>query len=61
MSVATIPILMVFDDSPNFPFSRKYTFWLEVSAIVPFGISWMVKGGLVFTDKHEKNFFQKLF
>jgi hypothetical protein len=60
VSVVTIPILMVFENSPNFPFSSKYTFWLEVFAIVPFGISWMIKGGLVFTDKHEKNFFQKL-
>jgi|694.fasta_scaffold00997_24 hypothetical protein len=60
VSVVTIPILMLWEKSPNFPFSTKYVFWLEVCAIVPFGISWMVKGGLVFTDKNDKNFFQIL-
>jgi hypothetical protein len=31
----------------------KYTFWFEVTSIVPFGISWLVKGGFLFTDKDE--------
>lgn len=39
--------------SPNFPISSKYTFWLEVAALLPFGIAWIVKGGFALTDDNE--------
>ena len=31
----------------------KYTFWFEVTSIVPFGIAWLIKGGFLFTDKDD--------
>jgi hypothetical protein len=33
--------------------SPKHTFWLEIFALVPFGVSWLIKGGFALTDKNE--------
>ena len=38
---------------PDIPLPPKYTFWFEVSALVAFGISWLVKGGFVMTDEGQ--------
>jgi hypothetical protein len=37
----------------NFNISTKYTYWLEVTALLPFGIAWIIKGGFAFTDEDE--------
>lgn len=39
--------------SPDFHISSKYTFWLEVAALLPFGIAWIIKGGFALTDDDE--------
>jgi hypothetical protein len=49
LSIVTIGVLSIFD--PDIPF--RYTFWFEVTSIVPFGIAWLVKGGFIFTDQGE--------
>lgn len=44
----------------DFPISSKYTFWLEVSALLSFGLAWIVKGGFIFTDADEKSTVEKV-
>lgn len=39
----------------EFSITPKYTFWLEVSALLAFGLAWIVKGGFMFTDEDEKS------
>lgn len=63
-SIATIGVLTIMEKKFDFQFSSKYTFWLEVAALVPFGIAWIIKGGFIMTDDGEdsslaqiKNFF----
>jgi hypothetical protein len=46
--------------NPDFPISPKYTFWLEVSALLSFGLAWIVKGGFIFTDAGEKSTVEKV-
>ncbi len=53
LSIVTILVLQQFEKKDQFPFGHKYTFWFEVTAIVPFGISWLIKGGFLFTDEGD--------
>jgi hypothetical protein len=51
LSIFTILILMQIEKYMLITIGFKYTFWLEVTSIVPFGIAWLVKGGFLFTDQ----------
>lgn len=52
LSILTIGVLSILEAKGiTIPF--KYTFWFEVTSIVPFGIAWLVKGGFLFTDQGE--------
>lgn len=52
LSILTIGLLSVLEAKDiEIPF--KYTFWFEVTSIVPFGIAWLIKGGFLFTDQGE--------
>lgn len=53
LSIVTIVILMQIEKQLEIIIGFKYVFWLEVTAIVPFGIAWLVKGGFLFTDQGE--------
>ena len=53
LSVFLIGLFTVIDKNPDFPFTSKYTFWLEVSALLSFGIAWIVKGKFAFTDEGD--------
>jgi hypothetical protein len=53
MSIVAILVLMQVEKNMHIIIGFKYTFWFEVTAIVPFGIAWLVKGGFLFTDKGE--------
>jgi hypothetical protein len=54
--VAAIGALTIWEKNTNdFPTSVKYTYWFEVTALVPFGISWLVKGGFLFTDDGDES------
>jgi len=53
LSVALIAMLTLLENDPDFSFTTKYIFWLEVSALLSFGISWIVKGGFVLTDDSD--------
>lgn len=62
LSIVAIFILMKLEDYLHpFPFTEKYVFWLEVSAIVPFGFAWLIKGGFLFTDDREISTVGKVF
>ncbi len=52
LSIITIGVFSILEYSGT-TISFKYTFWFEVTSIVPFGIAWLVKGGFLFTDKNE--------
>lgn len=53
LSVISIGVITVLEMKELIQITSKYTYWLEVSALVPFGIAWLVKGGFVFTDDDE--------
>ena len=54
ISVVLIGILSIVENKcPEVHLIPTYTFWLEVAALLPFGISWLVKGGFIFTDDDE--------
>ncbi len=53
LSVALIAMLTLLENDPDFSFTTKYIFWLEVIALLSFGISWIVKGGFAFTDNRD--------
>jgi hypothetical protein len=56
LSVVAIGALSIWESNTNdFPFSVKYTYWFEVTALVPFGFSWLIKGGFLFTDDDEES------
>jgi hypothetical protein len=49
VSIVTIGVLSLLEArGVSIPF--KYTFWFEVTSIVPFGVAWLIKGGFLFTD-----------
>ncbi|MBI3235073.1 MAG: hypothetical protein HYZ42_13740, partial [Bacteroidetes bacterium] len=53
-SIATIGIITIIENkNPDFKITTKYTYWLEVAALLPFGIAWIIKGGFVLTDDDE--------
>lgn len=52
LSIVMIGVLTMLEKS-GATIGFKYTFWFEVSSIVPFGVSWLVKGGFLFTDRDE--------
>lgn len=52
-SVATIGVLTILENKFDFEFSSKYTYWLEVAALLPFGIAWIIKGGFMLTDEGD--------
>lgn len=54
LSIALIGVFTLLEKyAPNFHISSKYTYWLEVAALLPFGIAWLIKGGFLFTDDDE--------
>jgi hypothetical protein len=56
LSVACIGIITLLELKwTNMPITTKYTFWLEVTALVPFGIAWLIKGGFALTDTNEES------
>lgn len=50
LSILTVGVLALLDAYTNIRIPAKSTYWLEVSALVPFGISWLVKGGFMLTN-----------
>lgn len=50
LSVVTVGILALIDAFTDIQVPAKSTYWLEVTALVPFGISWLVKGGFMLTN-----------
>jgi hypothetical protein len=48
LSISALFVLSFFDN-----INCKYGFWLESVALVTFGFSWTVKGGLLFQDLHH--------
>lgn len=62
ISILTIAILAIMDylkleftnHIPN-----TSTYWLEVCALVPFGISWLVKGGFILTDEGDPSLLEQ--
>lgn len=48
ITIGVLALLEVFNVPVNV--SSKSTFWLEVTSLVPFGVSWLVKGELVLKD-----------
>ena len=51
LAIGALAIITYYN--PNFPITPKYTFWFEVSALLAFGLAWIVKGGFIFTDDDE--------
>jgi len=60
LSVVLITIFSVIEHNSWFPFTSKYTFWLEVSALVSFGISWIIKGKFAFTDEGDRSSMEQM-
>jgi hypothetical protein len=58
LSIVTIAVLAICEKIHIQPLP-KYTYWLEVCALVPFGISWLVKGGFILTDDGEPSTIEK--
>jgi|GEM_PF-383123 hypothetical protein len=50
LSVASVGVLAILDAFTTIRVPSQSTYWLEVSALVPFGISWLVKGGFMLTN-----------
>ncbi len=60
-SIALIGLLTVIKHFvPNFPIPSKSTYWLEVAALEPFGIAWLIKGGFALTDEGETSTMAKV-
>jgi|SRR4051812_35321416 hypothetical protein len=53
LSVATAGALAIAERCFHVNVYAKSTYWLEVGALVPFGFSWLVKGGFILTDEDE--------
>ncbi|PBQ31794.1 hypothetical protein CNR22_08440 [Sphingobacteriaceae bacterium] len=52
LSILTVAALAIME-ACHIQIPPKSTYWLEVSALVPFGIAWLVKGGFMLTDEGE--------
>lgn len=50
LSIAAVGILAILNELDIIKTLGTSTYWLEVSALVPFGISWLVKGGFILTN-----------
>lgn len=60
LSVLTIGVLAIIAATvENAPIPIKSTYWLEVSALVPFGVSWLVKGGFMLTNEGDPSTLEK--
>lgn len=53
LSIVTVGVLALLDAFTDLRVPAKSTYWLEVSALVPFGISWLVKGGFMLTNEGD--------
>jgi hypothetical protein len=53
VSILAIGILTLIDTFTHICIYPKTTYWLEVSALTSFGVSWLVKGGFILTDEDE--------
>jgi hypothetical protein len=60
LSVATIGTLALLEHFAGTWVHPKTTYWLEVVALTPFGISWLVKGGFIMTDEKEPSTVKQL-
>lgn len=49
LSIVAVGVLAIFGKYLPWDLDKS-TYWLEVSALVPFGISWLVKGGFMLTN-----------
>lgn len=52
LSVAAVGVFAILEKL-DYNIPTKSTYWLEVCALVPFGISWLVKGEFILTDENE--------
>jgi len=52
-SIALIALYFFFDKDDDYG-KYKPVFWLEWTALIAFGASWLVKGGLILEDTHPK-------
>ena len=58
LSIVSIGVCAILENVCKVPVYTKYTYWLEVSALVPFGLSWLVKGGFILTDDDDPSTLQ---
>lgn len=52
LSILTVAILAIYEACGGKVYAKS-TYFLEVTALVPFGISWLVKGGFILTDEED--------
>ncbi len=50
LSVVAVGVLALLEEFKVMNAPATSTYWLEVAALVPFGISWLVKGGFMLTN-----------
>jgi len=59
-SVVSIGVMAIIENQfPEVKLPYTLTYWLEVCALVPFGISWLIKGGFALTDEDETSTLSK--
>lgn len=59
LSVFGVGLLAVLGAYHVIEVPAKSTYWLEVAALVPFGISWLVKGGFMLTNEGDPSTLEK--
>jgi hypothetical protein len=59
LSIVTVGVLALLDAFTDIKVWSKSTYWLEVSALIPFGISWLVKGGFMLTNEGDPSTLEK--
>lgn len=60
LSVVAIGVITVLEALRLICITSKYTYWLEVSALVPFGIAWLIKGGFLLVDDNDTSTMEQL-
>jgi len=60
ISILAVALIAIIEHSTSKTFPKTSTYWLEVSALVPFGISWLVKGGFILTDEGDPSSLEKI-
>jgi hypothetical protein len=60
LSILTIGVLAILEHYFYVNVYHKSTYWLEVAALIPFGVSWLVKGGFIFTDEGDESTVEKV-